>query len=73
MCEVKTCLECKKIIPCHKKAEKREMVICEAFVDMYPEDDDVPTLEEIEARNAEIPEDDEILPDYTGCDDVEKE
>lgn len=65
MCEVKSCLECKKIIPCHKKAEKREMVICNEFVDMYPDDDGTPTMEEIQALNASIPED-EITVDLSG-------
>ena len=60
MCEVKSCLECKKIIPCHKKAEKREMVICNEFVDMYP-DDDIPTLEEIQSINASVPEDEIVV------------
>ena len=70
MCEPKDCSSCKHLMPCKAETKSQDMTLCEKFEDFFPEDDGLPTLEELQAINASIPEDDPIEPDYTRCEDV---
>lgn len=62
-----TCFDCKSVVPCYKRVEKGNVVICDKFIQMYPEDDTT-SLEELKNINESIPED-EIVSDYSGCEE----
>lgn len=70
MCdEVKSCFSCKNAVPCKTESKSIDMVICEKFQDIAHESDPIESLEELQAINASIPDDDEFLPDYSGIEE----
>lgn len=64
------CTMCKSYLPCQKASGKTDDIVCEKFINLFPDE-----VDEVDysAMNASIP-DDEILPDYTECQEsLEKE
>ena len=69
MCEeIKDCTHCKHLMPCKAETKSTELTLCDKFVDLFPADDGITSLEELQAINASIPED-VIEPDYSGIED----
>ncbi len=68
MSEPKDCSYCKRLMPCKAETKSQDMTPCDKFEDFFPENDGITSLEELQAINASIP-DDEFLPDYSGIEE----
>jgi len=64
------CTFCRNCVPCKTETKSTEYVVCEKFDNLFPADDGIMSLEELQAMNASIPEDDPIEPDYSGIEEI---